>query len=111
MPKIELVWDDDCPHVDAARENLAAALSAIGAPARWDEWRRDDRAAPPYASLVGSPAILIDGRDVEGHEAGPAACCRVYVGADGRRSAAPSVTSIVDALREARARVHVTEQK
>jgi len=101
MPKIELVWDDDCPHVDAARENLAAALAAIGVPAHWDEWRRDDRAAPAYASLVGSPAILIEGRDIEGQEMGSAACCRVYVGPDGRRSAAPSIATIVDALRRA----------
>jgi hypothetical protein len=100
MTLIELVWDADCPHVDAARTNLAAALAAVGAPPAWTEWRRDHPDAPAYASRAGSPAILIDGRDVEGAELGAAACCRVYVGRDGRRVAAPTIDSIVAALRE-----------
>ncbi len=45
-----------------------------------------------------SPAILLDGRDVEGAELGSASCCRVYVGPDGARLAAPSVEAIAAAL-------------
>lgn len=101
MTRIELVWDADCPHVDAARTNLDAALRSIGATASWREWRRDDPAAPDYASRAGSPAILVNGRDVEGEELGGAACCRVYRGADGRRLAAPSIEVIAAALRRA----------
>lgn len=101
LPRIELVWDDDCPHVDAARANLDAALRSIGATASWHEWRRGDPSAPDYASRAGSPAILVNGRDVEGDELGVAACCRVYRGADGHRVAAPSIEVIAAALRRA----------
>lgn len=101
MPRIELVWDADCPHVDAARANLGAALRSIGAPAAWSEWRRDDPAAPDYALRAGSPAVFVDGRDIEGEDVGGAACCRVYREADGRRIAAPSIEVITAALRRA----------
>ena len=101
MLRVELVWDDDCPHVDAARANLGAALRSIGAPASWREWRRVDPAAPKHAARAGSPAILVNGRDVEGEELGGEACCRVYRGADGHRLAAPSIEVIASALRRA----------
>ncbi len=101
MPRIELVWDDDCPHVEAARANLEAALRSIGLRTSWREWRRGDPSAPDYASRAGSPAILIDGHDVEGQELAAAACCRVYRGTDGRRVAAPTVEIIAAALRRA----------
>lgn len=101
MPRIELLWDDGCPHVNEARANLAASLRAVGIDTTWQEWRRDDPAAPPYAAEHGSPAILLDGRDVEEHEPTSAACCRLYVGPDGHRSGAPSIESIISALRTA----------
>ncbi|UJR81267.1 hypothetical protein [Sandaracinus amylolyticus] len=103
MPLIELVWDPDCPNVEGAREALRAALGRVGAPLEWREWRRDDPEAPEHARRAGSPAILIDGRDVEGHETTGAACCRIYVGPDGRRAGAPSVDAIVAALERTRA--------
>lgn len=103
MPRVELAWDADCPHVDAARANLTEALRSIDAEPHWIEWRRDDSAAPDYAVRAGSPAILVDGRDVEGHDAGTSACCRVYRDAQGRRAAAPSVDVIVRAVRAAMA--------
>lgn len=98
MPHIELAWDHDCPHVEAARASQSAALRQLGMLPVWREWRRDDPAAPEHAKRAGSPAILIDGRDVEDVETDGAQCCRVYVGADGRRSGAPTVESIVRAL-------------
>jgi hypothetical protein len=103
MASIELVWDEGCPNVDAARANVAAALVSVGAPAEWREWRRDDPAAPEYAARHGSPAVLVDGRDVENAEA-TAACCRVYRDERGTRTGAPSVELIVHALRRASAR-------
>lgn len=99
MSLIELVWDDDCPNVDAARANLAEALRVLGVAPSWREWRRDDPGTPERARRAGSPAILVDGRDVEGHENEGDACCRLYVGEDGRRAGAPRVESIVNALR------------
>ena len=103
MRVIELVWDADCPNVDAARRNLAEALRRTGGAERWTEWRRDDVRAPSYAREAGSPAVLIDGRDVEGILTGAHACCRVYVGRDGARTPAPSVEQLVDALERASA--------
>lgn len=101
MPLIELVWDDDCPNVDEARANLTAALGVLGIAPSWREWRREDPVVPEHARRAGSPAILIDGRDVEGHENQGAACCRLYVGADGKRAGAPGIESIVAALKRA----------
>jgi hypothetical protein len=102
MRRIELLWDDGCPHVSEARANLAASLRAIGLDATWQEWRRDDPAAPPYAAAHGSPAILLDGRDIAPHEPSASACCRLYAGPNGHRAGAPSIESIVAALRTAR---------
>lgn len=99
--RIELVFDDSCPNVDAARANLSAALRALGIAWAWQEWRRDDHAAPAHARRAGSPAILVNGVDVEGHENAGDACCRVHVGADGRRTDAPPVETILAALRRA----------
>jgi mercuric ion transport protein len=101
MPSIELVWDADCPNVEAARSNLAQALGVLGLPASWHEWQRDDPAAPEHARRAGSPAVLVEGQDVEGVVTGGDACCRIYVGADGKRSSAPAIESIVGALRRA----------
>lgn len=98
---IELVWDDDCPNVDTARANLREAMARLGAAPSWREWRRDDPAAPEHARRAGSPAILVDGRDVEGHVNDGQACCRIYVGKDGRRSGAPPIDTILAALRRA----------
>lgn len=101
MSLIELVWDEDCPNIEAARVNLSEALRRIGAAPSWTEWRRDDPAAPDHARRAGSPAILVDGRDVEGHENGGETCCRVYVDATGKRASAPEVETIVSALEAA----------
>jgi len=98
MPRIELAWDHDCPHVESARASLSSALRQLGMLPVWREWRRDDPAAPEHARRAGSPAILVDGRDVEDVETDGAACCRVYVDARGRRSGAPTVESIMRAL-------------
>lgn len=100
MPNVELVWDHDCPHVAEARANLCAAFAALGIPARWSEWDRADPAAPPHARSFGSPAILIDGRDVAGLQPQEEACCRVY-DASGRIAPAPPVEVIASALRAA----------
>lgn len=57
MPRIELAWDHDCPHVEAARANLSSALRQLGMLPVWHEWRRDDPGAPEHARRAGSPAI------------------------------------------------------
>ncbi|MGH7523017.1 MAG: hypothetical protein ACREK8_01800 [Gemmatimonadales bacterium] len=107
MSRVALVYDQSCPHVTAARDQIRAALSLAGLPARWDEWDRDSRETPEALRPFGSPTILVDGRDVaaSGDEelALPTAnSCRVYVD-DAGLVGVPPARLIVGALaREAR---------
>ena len=79
MPKVELIYDRDCPNVEAARQQLRRAFEQLGQSVQWDEWDRGDPSSPDHARHYGSPTILVDGKDVFG--ASPlegADCCRVY---------------------------------
>jgi mercuric ion transport protein len=79
MPKVELIYDNDCPNVAAAREQLRRAFQEVGVPANWQEWDRGNPSSPDYAQRYGSPTILVEGRDVAGGvPAEGAACCRLY---------------------------------
>jgi hypothetical protein len=98
MPQVEFIYDSDCPNAAATRENLARALARAGLPAKWREWERSDPAAPDRARRFGSPAILINDRDLEGLELDHASLCRVYRTPAGSLSGVPSVESIVNAL-------------
>lgn len=95
---IELIYDSDCPNVDKARENIAAALAAYGSEARWKEWDRSATDSPAYVKCYGSPTVLVGGRDVSGCPAGDgSACCRVYHSGPDGFSGAPSVAQIATA--------------
>jgi hypothetical protein len=48
-PKIELIYDADCPNVGRARERLSQAVAERGQGLGWTEWRSDDPALPDYA--------------------------------------------------------------
>ena len=95
---VEFIYDLDCPNVAAARTNLMRALNQKGMPARWREWERSSPDTPNYAREFGSPAILINGRDVGGLAPNGAAACRIYQGAGGFSSGVPSVEQIANAL-------------
>ena len=95
-PRVELVYFKDCPHVEAARANISAALCAMNLPTEWVEWDRESDATPAPLRRHGSPTILVEGSDVmparnEGN------CCRVYPGRDGIQPV-PSIESICSAL-------------
>ncbi len=95
-PRVELVYFQGCPHVDAARTALSEALASAGMPPEWTEWDRDADTTPEELRKHGSPTVLVNGHDVvpaesDGH------CCRVYPGPDGVQ-AAPPVESIRSAL-------------
>lgn len=95
-PRVELVYFPDCPHVDAARKALREALAAEGLPLQWREWNRGAADTPEAYRRKGSPAILINGCDIE-PIAAEAACCRVY--ADGNNwLGIPTVPAIRTAL-------------
>jgi mercuric ion transport protein len=97
-PKVELVYDPDCPNVDRARDRLRQAIDEHGESLPWTEWRSDDPALPDYARGHGSPTILIDERDVAAaHPAGRS--CRLYDQGNGTLGPAPPVAAIIAALR------------
>ena len=97
-PKVELVFDPDCPNVDRARERLRQAFGEPHQAPHWTEWRSDDPALPDYARGHGSPTILIDERDVAAdHPEGRS--CRLYDQGDGTLDPAPPVAAILAALR------------
>ena len=97
-PKVELVYDPDCPNVDRARERLRQAIGEPQQGLHWTEWRSDDPALPDYARGHGSPTILIDERDVAADHP-KASSCRLYDQGDGTLDPAPPVAAIIAALR------------
>lgn len=98
MPKIELIYDADCPNVDRARARLREAIDALGQDLEWTEWVSDDPALPSYAIGHGSPTILVDGCDVSlGSPRGRS--YRGYEQPDGSLDSAPPRESIIAALR------------
>jgi mercuric ion transport protein len=98
MLKVELIYDSDCPNAAATRENLVRAFARVGLPAKWREWERSHPDTPDRARRFGSPSIVINGRDLDGHEGENAPLCRLYRTAAGSLSGVPSVESIVKRL-------------
>jgi len=98
-PKIELIYDPDCPNVERARERLGQAVAEHGQGLAWTEWRSDDPALPDYARGHGSPTILIDERDVAADHP-HASACRLYDQGDGTLDPSPPVAAILTALRK-----------
>jgi hypothetical protein len=100
MPKVELIYDADCPNVAAAREALMRGFAAVGITPRWSEHLSVE--APVYARGLGSPTILVDAHDVgTGAEPSPEACCRLYETGDGRLIGVPDVETIARAIERA----------
>jgi hypothetical protein len=93
---VELVYDNDCPNVAAARANLSRAFAMVGLPARWTEWEASSSSTPARLCGYGSPAVLVNGRDATGAEPVDGASCRL--------TGAPSPELIARALLAARAR-------
>ena len=89
-PSVELIYFTGCPHVESARTNLRAALSAKGLPTEWREWNQTDAGAPARVMQYGSPTVLVDDKDVTGAEPVAAMSCR--------SSGAPAVDQILHVL-------------
>jgi hypothetical protein len=103
--QLELVYDPDCPNVGRARVAIRAALIAAGLREEWVEWRRDATDTPERFRALGSPSVLVNGKDVGSDETVAATAdansCRVYVDEGGRLRGAPSAELITEAIREA----------
>jgi len=99
-PKVELIYDMDCPNVEHARQALMAAFGEAKRDPSWVEWDRQSPESLAYVRGYGSPTILVDGRDVASADTGDGAdCCRVYDwGVEGLKGV-PAVQNIVAALR------------
>jgi glutaredoxin len=101
---VELLWWEGCPSTERALAAVRAALSDLGlsdVEVHTREIETDDDARA--AGFVGSPTILIDGKDLV-----PAAddeqiglSCRVYRRRDGRISPIPDPDDLREALQRA----------
>jgi len=96
--KIELIYDLDCPNVEAMRGQLSKALAESKIDANWKEWDRNSEQSPEYARKYGSPTLLINGKDISGQEESDENCCRVYLDKDGMKKV-PSVEMIRKVLK------------
>jgi hypothetical protein len=108
MPKVELIYDADCPNVEAARQQLRRAFQELSQSPAWEEWDRGAPSSPPYARQYGSPTILVDGKDVSRVSPSDGAdCCRVYRSEHYGLQRVPPIETIASALRNsARNRGH-----
>lgn len=98
--RVELIWDRECPNVEAARGVVREALRQVGSVERWTEWRIGNDDVPAHARGFGSPTILVDGKDVTGHPGGDSDdCCRVYLHSDGM-AGVPTVQEVAARLKK-----------
>jgi RecB family exonuclease len=97
-PKIELVYDADCPNVEHARARLREAIAEDGRALQWTEWASDDPSLPDHARGHASPTILINHRDVAPDHP-RANACRLYDQGNGTLHPAPPASAITAALR------------
>lgn len=98
MAHVELIYDADCPNVAAARAQLLRAFAQAQLTPQWREWERHAPDSPAYARNLGSPTLLINGRDIAESSPPGADSCRLYVDADGRLSCVPTLAAITAAL-------------
>jgi hypothetical protein len=98
--KVVLQYFDGCPSWRVAEERLRSALVAVGLDPSISHEEISTLEEAERVGFIGSPTILINGRDPFRHDAAvPGLACRRYStdrGIDG----APSVAQLVDALRD-----------
>jgi hypothetical protein len=95
MLTVELIYEPGCPHVAEARAQLETALARVGIDAVRLEHDASAPDAPTHLRELGSPTILVDGRDVAIGVSSGGSSCRLYPGHQG----APPLEWIVAALR------------
>ena len=100
MTDVVLFHDADCPNVQPTREALREAFDRVRAAPTWREVTRDDPELPEDWRSLGSPSVLVDGRDVAGTDDEPCegGSCRLYVTDSGKLAGVPPVDAIARAL-------------
>ena len=98
MRNVDLIFDADCPNVEAARAQLLQAFEAVQLAPRWQEWIRGAVGNPPHVDEYGSPTILVDGHDVAAGTVADGATCRLYTDEAGGLQSVPPLQSILSAL-------------
>jgi hypothetical protein len=101
--RIKFLYYEDCPSHEQALARLQAALAEAGVAATVEIIKIETEAQARQWGFIGSPTILINGRDIDPPQPGapPALTCRAYHLEDGRISPLPSATMIGRALRQA----------
>ena len=95
---IELIYEQTCPNVEAARLLIKSACTQLGRAADWHEWEVSNPQFPAHARGFGSPTILVGGVDVAGQSASISDCCRIYAGERGVQGV-PTLEQVVQALK------------
>ena len=99
--KIELIYENTCPNIDAARQQIKLACNKLDIKPDWLEWEVSAADAPKHIHGYGSPTILVNGKDVSGEmTAGDDYCCRVYANSPGNKGV-PIVNDIMQAIQSA----------
>ena len=96
--EIDLLYVQDCPHRDAARNLVERALARTERLATVRELEVRSPEEADRLGMRGSPTILIDGDDPFAGRAGPTGmACRLYP-TDAGLSGVPTLRQLVDAL-------------
>ncbi len=102
--RVQLVYFDGCPNVEAARHNLRHALAKHRLTGPIEIVCTSASDAPLELRGWGSPTILVNGVDVGGEPAPSGPSCRLYRSPDGRIQGFPPLPLIEAALIRARHR-------
>jgi len=96
---VSLFYFAGCPHWTVAEERIRAALAQVGRDGRLVRHVLvESQADADRLGFVGSPTILVDGRDPFANGADqPALACRVYRTPDGL-AGSPTVEQLVEVL-------------
>jgi hypothetical protein len=102
-PRVELLWWEGCPSIEAATRLLREELEANGLdPDGFESIEIESDEQARKRSFVGSPTIRVDRHDVvDPGEQPPALNCRIYRHRNGRISPLPDRADVRGALRVA----------
>ena len=102
-PSVELLLWSGCPSHDRARAQLHEVMGGLGLdPGSVVERSVESEAEARELGFIGSPTVLVDGRDAVDPGDRPAALtCRLYRRRDGSASPLPDTEDLREALARA----------